>query len=102
MTTLPDHSIVINATGMGKDIPGSPITTNGKFPLHGVAWEFNYRGDLEFLHQAEAQRDERDLVVEDGWIYFIHGWSQVIGQVLGQEVTPDLFEELEEIAREIR
>ena len=26
MGSLPDHSIVINATGMGKDTPGSPIT----------------------------------------------------------------------------
>ena len=25
MASLPDHSIVINATGMGKDTPGSPF-----------------------------------------------------------------------------
>ena len=32
MSFLPDHSIVINATGMGKDSPGSPITDAGLFP----------------------------------------------------------------------
>lgn len=102
MASLPDHSIVINATGMGKDIPGSPITDAGKFPMHGVAWEFNYRGELDFLHQAEAQEESRDLTVEDGWVYFIHGWSQVIGQVLHVEITPELFKKLDEAARQVR
>jgi shikimate dehydrogenase len=40
---------------MGKDSPGSPVTGQGLFPDHGVAWEFNYRGELVFLHQALAQ-----------------------------------------------
>ena len=30
-------SLVINATGMGKDLPGSPITDQGKFPIRGAA-----------------------------------------------------------------
>ena len=32
MAGLPEDSIVINATGMGKDTPGSPITDAGLFP----------------------------------------------------------------------
>ena len=55
----PEHSVVINATGMGKDTPGSPITEAGLFPRHGIAWEFNYRGELDFLHQALAQVETR-------------------------------------------
>ena len=55
MGKLPPASLVINATGMGKDLPGSPITDGGLFPIGGVAWELNYRGDLRFLHQALAQ-----------------------------------------------
>ncbi len=102
MATLPERSIVINATGMGKDIPGSPITDDGVFPMKGVAWEFNYRGELDFLHQAEAQQESRQLTVEDGWVYFIHGWSQVIGQVFHMEITPELFNQLEQAARTIR
>ena len=35
MAKLPDHSIVINATGMGKDTPGSPITDTGRFQFFG-------------------------------------------------------------------
>lgn len=102
MAGLPDGSIVINATGMGKDIPGSPITDDGLFPKDGIAWEFNYRGELDFMHQALRQTDTRNLHVEDGWVYFVHGWSQVIGQVLDIEITPDLFKRLDETAATTR
>jgi shikimate dehydrogenase len=102
MAALPDHSVVINATGMGKDTPGSPITDAGLFPRHGVAWEFNYRGELDFLHQAEQQAASRDLKVEDGWLYFVHGWTQVVAQVLHIKLTSDLFRRLEEIAAAAR
>ena len=102
MAALPDHSIVINATGMGKDSPGSPLTDAGVFPRHGIAWEFNYRGELDFMHQALRQVDSRDLRVEDGWIYFVHGWSQVVAQVLHVDLTPDVFAALERAAASVR
>lgn len=102
MARMPARSIVINATGMGKDTPGSPITDEGLFPLHGIAWEFNYRGELDFLHQALAQRESRDVLVEDGWLYFIHGWTQVIAQVLHIEITPQLLEQLKSVAKTVR
>ena len=95
-------SIVINATGMGKDTPGSPITDHGLFPHHGIAWEFNYRGELDFLHQAERQRAARDVYVEDGWVYFVHGWTQVVAQVLHVDLTPELFEQLNLAAAAVR
>lgn len=82
LTTLPSHSVVINATGLGKDSPGSPLTDDAVFPSHSIAWDLNYRGDLIFLEQARQQQDERSLEVEDGWIYFIHGWTQVVSEVL--------------------
>jgi len=102
MSFLPDQSIVINATGMGKDSPGSPITDAGVFPQRGIAWEFNYRGELDFMHQALRQVDGRELKVEDGWIYFVHGWSQVVAQVLHVELTPELFAALEQAAATVR
>jgi shikimate dehydrogenase len=98
MARLPPGSLVINATGMGKDSPGSPITDDGVFPQHGVAWEFNYRGALDFLHQARRQAAARNLHVADGWVYFLHGWSQVIAQVLQIELTPELFMQLDAAA----
>ena len=102
MSFLPDHSIVINATGMGKDSPGSPITDAGVFPRRSIAWEFNYRGELDFMHQALRQVDERELKVEDGWIYFVHGWSQVVAQVLHVDLTPEVFAALERAAATVR
>jgi shikimate 5-dehydrogenase len=102
MEALPDYSIVINATGMGKDTPGSPLTDAGLFPRHGIAWEFNYRGELDFMHQALRQVDSRDLRVEDGWIYFLHGWSQVIFEALHISLTPEIFARLDEAASTVR
>ena len=102
MAKLPDHSIVINATGMGKDTPGSPITDSGVFPQNGIAWEFNYRGELDFMHQALAQVNSRNLRVEDGWIYFLHGWSQVIAEALHIDLTLELFKKLDEAASTVR
>ena len=102
MSRLPEHSIVINATGMGKDTPGSPITNAGLFPKHGIAWEFNYRGELDFMHQALAQVETRDIKVEDGWLYFVHGWTQVVAQVLHIDLTPEVFGRLEKAAATVR
>jgi shikimate 5-dehydrogenase len=102
MAAMPEGTIVINATGMGKDTPGSPVTDNGLFPRHGIAWEFNYRGELDFLHQAERQQEARELTVEDGWVYFVHGWTQVVAQVLHVDLTPELFGELNRAAAAVR
>ena len=52
LAALPPSSLVANATGMGKDVPGSPLSRRATFPQHAVVWEFNYRGSLEFLQQA--------------------------------------------------
>lgn len=102
MGSLPPYSIVINATGMGKDTPGSPVTDNGLFPENGIAWEFNYRGELNFMHQAEKQTGSRGIKVEDGWMYFIHGWTRVISQVLHIEIKGGLFDRLVDIANNFR
>jgi shikimate 5-dehydrogenase len=81
--------MVINATGMGKDSPGSPITDAAEFPEGGIAWELNYRGDLQFLRQALEQRRRRSLEVQDGWRYFIHGWAVVMEEVFDRTIDED-------------
>lgn len=96
---LPEGSLVINATGMGKDRPGSPLTDKCRFPQNGVIWEFNYRGSLEFMHQAEAQREERGLQIENGWTYFIHGWTQVIAEVFHIDITGERLSMCDRLAR---
>ncbi len=101
---LKQHSLVINATGLGKDAPGSPLTDGARFPEKALAWELNYRGNLVFLEQARAQAEKKALRLEDGWIYFIHGWTRVIAEVFGVEIPTEgkEFEELAETAAEVR
>ena len=79
-------SLVVNATGLGKDGPGSPISDAAAFPQGALAWELNYRGELRFLTQAREQAQTRGVVAEDGWTYFIHGWTQVIAEVFEVEI----------------
>jgi shikimate 5-dehydrogenase len=97
---LKPGSVVINATGLGKDAPGSPLTDAAVFPDRGLVWDLNYRGDLVFLDQARRQQAERGLTVEDGWIYFIHGWTQVIAEVFHTPIATagPQFDELSRIA----
>ena len=102
MGAMPDGTVVVNATGMGKDSPGSPVTDSGLFPVNGIAWEINYRGELDFWHQAMSQRDERNLFIEDGWLYFVHGWTQVIAEVLHIDLDQPTFHELNELASDLR
>jgi shikimate dehydrogenase len=99
---LPPDSLIVNATGMGKDVPGSPVTDSVRFPERGVVWELNYRGELDFLRQARRQARTRALRVEDGWLYFLHGWSEVIAEVFHVELSPERFELLSTEAEAIR
>ncbi len=99
---LPPASVVINATGMGKDTPGSPLTNDTIFPRDGVVWELNYRGELDFMRQAQAQQADRNLTVADGWEYFVHGWSQVISHVLHVQIGAPMFARLSELAAAVR
>ncbi len=102
LAQMPMGSVIINATGMGKDRPGSPLTDAAQFPLSGIVWELNYRGELLFMQQALAQQSARQLSVADGWVAFLHGWTGVIAHVLDIEIDPATFEELGRIAAALR
>jgi shikimate dehydrogenase len=103
LASLAPASVVINATGLGKDRPGSPLTDAAVFPVDAIAWDFNYRGDLVFLDQARAQASELNVRIEDGWFYFIHGWTRVIAEVFHIDIPtsgPD-FDRLADIAKSV-
>jgi shikimate dehydrogenase len=99
---LPAGSLVVNATGMGKDVPGSPLSDRARFPAGALVWDLNYRGDLHFLRQARHQADERGLTLHDGWRYFLHGWSEHIAEVYDLDLTPALFTRLADAAEPLR
>jgi shikimate 5-dehydrogenase len=99
---VPPGSLIVNATGLGKDRPGSPLTDNAQFPEKAIVWELNYRGSLEFLHQAEAQAESNKLAIEDGWTYFVHGWTQVIAEVFHIDITGKTFDLCNQLAMDMR
>ncbi len=91
---LPPGSLVINATGLGKDRPGSPLSPEAPFPQDGMVWELNYRGARDFMWQAAAQAEALNLTIEDGWRYFLHGWTEVIAEVFDLELDSETFDQL--------
>lgn len=97
---LPAGSLVINATGLGKDRPGSPLTDAAQFPQNGLVWELNYRGERKFMQQAQAQ--SHHLTIEDGWAYFLHGWTQAIAEIFQLQLTDEIFQQLDEAAAALR
>ncbi len=102
MKNMKPYSLIINATGLGKDRPGSPLTDECVFPGNSLIWELNYRGDLKFMVQAGEQKETRNLFIEDGWIYFIHGWTQVISEVFHVDIKGEKLDRLEKLANSLR
>ena len=104
LSGLKPGSLIVNATGLGKDSEGSPFTNNCNYPENSIVWDFNYRGELVFIDQAKAQQKTKNLQIEDGWIYFIHGWTRVIAEVFHIEIPTHgpVFNELSNIAGSTR
>jgi shikimate dehydrogenase len=90
VTTAPLGSLIVNATGMGKDQPGSPIAPEVIFPKRSRVWELNYRGNLSFLRHAQAQQTQQDLEIYDGWRYFLYGWQTALRAALGSRAPANL------------
>ena len=103
LASMAAGSVVVNATGLGKDSPGSPLSNAANFPKNAIIWDLNYRGDLLFLDQAKVAKELQCLQIEDGWTYFIHGWTQVIAEVfrIALPVAGDRFEAISRIAAEV-
>ena len=93
-------SLIINATGMGKDRPGSPLTPAVVYPEQSIAWDLNYRGERKFLKQAVSQDKRLHVTVHDGWMCFMHGWTQSLQASLGQQFSRETFQMLLSIAEQ--
>jgi shikimate 5-dehydrogenase len=104
LASQPPGSLVVNATGLGKDLPGSPVGEDAMLPRDAIAWDLNYRGDLRFLDTAHRQSVDGVVRVEDGWTYFVHGWLQAVKEVFQVDVPtsgPE-FDRLSDLARAAR
>jgi shikimate dehydrogenase len=98
LSAIPPGSVIVNATGMGKDRPGSPISHAAVFPTGSIAWDLNYRGELKFLEQARQQ----GIHAVDGWECFLHGWSQTMSRVYGFSLRAELFAAMRREAESVR
>ncbi|MFC5822551.1 hypothetical protein [Nonomuraea insulae] len=95
---LPSPAVVINATGLGKTGPGSPVTDRAPLTAGTLAWDLNYRGPLTFLRQAAA----RGAPTADGWDYFAAGWAGALSAIAGVPFTGDLLTRFERAAAPFR
>lgn len=104
LAAQPPGSLIVNATGLGKDLPGSPIGEEALLPRDAIAWDLNYRGDLRFLETAIRQTEVRGVHAEDGWTYFVHGWLQAVKEVFQVDVPTSgpAFDRLSDLARGAR
>jgi len=50
------------------------------------------------------QQKRRNLQIEDGWVYFIHGWTRVVAEVFNVAipVKDTIFDDLSKIASQFR
>ncbi|MFR1989786.1 MAG: hypothetical protein ACLS3C_06895 [Oscillospiraceae bacterium] len=66
-----------------RTLPGSSYPRmSGRFPDHGLVWRSTAVGDLIFKDQAMGRKEQKRLKLRGGWTYFIHGWTQVIAEVV--------------------
>ncbi|MEZ0111971.1 shikimate dehydrogenase [Catenulispora sp. EB89] len=90
VAALAPGALVVNATGAGKDRPGSPVTDAVEFPARSTVWDLNYRGDLHMLRVARSQAAARGLRVYDGLSLFCHGWAAALTTALDLPEDPGL------------
>ncbi|MFW6069484.1 MAG: hypothetical protein ACOC9X_00445 [bacterium] len=98
LADLPARSLVVNATDAGR----SPLGGGAPFPQHGVVWDLNYDGDLEFLQHARSQIAERDLQLADGWDYFLTRWATALGYIFSLTIDDAAYDRLAAAARPLR
>lgn len=91
-------ALVVNATGLGKDRPGSPVTEHVRFPGEAVVWELNYRGALDFLRIARGT----SAAAHDGWGLFCHGWAAALTVILDLPDEPQLGDAFAQAVADLR
>jgi hypothetical protein len=77
----PARSLVINASVLGKDLPGSSVAAAVRFPVQAVVGDRNYRGDLVFSQTARCENGAGGLRIHDGWCYLLPDRTDVAAQV---------------------
>jgi shikimate dehydrogenase len=99
---LPAKSLIVNATGLGKDRPGSPISLPTSWPLGAKVWDLNYRGDLLMPQAARDAEASSAVHAYDGWNLFINGWAEGLSKIMGRSIDQTERAAMNEHARTLR
>lgn len=81
-------ALVVNATGMGKDVPGSPLTEGTPLPARSLFWELNYRGERPFLTRVRAAAADSGGRAADGWDFFVRSWYEALRTIFDTNWGP--------------
>ena len=87
---------------MGKDRPGSPISADATVSTERHRLGVQLPRAAGFPAAGTPAAVERQLHVEDGWRYFIHGWTQVIAEVFDIDMPRRTVDELGHVAASLR
>ena len=78
LASLKPHSLIVNARIRHN---AQDLLTDIAYSRRTAWYEINYRGDLLFQAPGRsAGTIQAAPRLEDGWIHFIHGWTQVISK----------------------
>jgi shikimate 5-dehydrogenase len=97
-----DGALIVNATSKRKDFPDSPLSSNCKYPYGSILWDFNYRGDLQFLEKARPLAKRLQLKLNNGWYYFVCSWFQVMTRVFDAPQNKETLAAFEVAAEKFR
>ncbi|WP_189765881.1 hypothetical protein [Streptomyces xanthochromogenes] len=78
----PPGTLLVNATGLGKDTPGSPLADTTPLPARSLFWELNYRGQRPLLARAQATTGSTGGRAVDGWDFFVRSWFEALKTIL--------------------
>lgn len=99
---LPPGTLIVNATGLGKDRPGAPFALPAPWPQRAHAWDLNYRGELLMLDAARRAPAELGVTAHDGWHLFVNGWAESLVRIIGREISAAELEEMDVVASRVR
>lgn len=101
LSRLDEGSLIVNATGMGKDSLGTPIPPDTPIPDHCTLWDLNYRGELGFLRKDKVlyNGSPAQPVTRDGLSYFVRNWRAFLLAALGAEDECLPFRQMFELAQ---
>ena len=95
---LKPGSLVINATGLGKDAARLAADGRRRLAREGTGLGFQLSRRLDVFASGPRRGRPGNLQIEDGWIYFIHGWTRVIAEVFHIDI-PTSGPQFDELSR---